>query len=154
MKRLDSVNNSSMSSNESDSSPLNVSIPKLSEAIRPGIPPLTRTEEKSLANELIMQLPADASLIIAEQMTRRRACEIVMDNYCHQLSSINIAPEWFYDFLLRNPRVPIHFQSWFSTVKATLPSTDQSIDIKIWELGLVTRSIIPSSSLSTSSSSP
>ncbi|CAF3494672.1 unnamed protein product, partial [Rotaria sp. Silwood2] len=93
-------------------------------------------------------------LTIAEQMARRRASEIVMDNYAHQFSSMNITPEWFYDFLLRNPRVPIHFQTWFSSIKATIPSSDQLIDIKIWELGLVTRSIIPSSSVSTSSCSP
>ncbi|CAF4962768.1 unnamed protein product, partial [Rotaria sp. Silwood1] len=153
-KRLDSTNNNSILSNELDNSSLNIPIPKVMESIRLGIPPLTRTEEKSLANELITQLPADASLTIAEQMARRRACEIVMDNYSHQFSPINMASEWFYDFLLRNPRVPIHFQSWFSSIKVTLPSSDQLIDIKIWELGLVTRSIIPSSSVSTGSCSP
>ncbi|CAF1169184.1 unnamed protein product [Rotaria sordida] len=153
-KRLDSPNNNSILSNELENSSLNISIPKVTESIRLGLPLLTRTEEKSLANELIVQLPADASLTIAEQMARRRACEIVMDNYSHQLSPINITSEWFYDFLLRNPRVPIHFQSWFSSTKATLPSSDQLIDVKIWELGLVTRSIMPSSSVSTSSCSP
>jgi hypothetical protein len=124
------------------------------ESIRLGLPPLTRTEEKSLANELITRLPADASLTMAEQMARRRACEIVRDNYSHQLSSFNITSEWFYDFLLRNPCIPIHFQSWFSSMKATIPSSDLLIDIKMWELGLITRSIIPSSSVSSSSSSP
>jgi hypothetical protein len=87
-------------------------------------------------------------------MARRRACEIVMDNYSHQFSPINIISEWFYDFLLRNPRVPIHFQSWFSSMKSTIPSSELLIDVKMWELGLVTRSIIPSSSISSSSSSP
>jgi len=154
MKRLDSTNNDSVISNESENTSLNISIPKVTESIRLGLPPLTRTEEKSLANELITQLPADASLAMAEHMARRRACEIVMDNYSQQLSSINITSEWFYDFLLRNPRIPIHFQTWFSSIKATIPSSDLLIDIKMWELGLVTRSIIPSSSVSTSSSSP
>jgi hypothetical protein len=87
-------------------------------------------------------------------MARRRACEIVTDNYSQQFSPINIASEWFYDFLLRNPRVPMHFQSWFSSFKPVIPSSDQLIDIKMWQLGLVTRSVIPSSSVSTSSSSP
>jgi hypothetical protein len=86
-------------------------------------------------------------------MARRRVCEILYDNYSQKLSFGNISSEWFYDFLLRNPRIPIHFQSWFSSVKSTLPLSDQLIDIKIWELGLVTRSFIPSSSISTSSSS-
>lgn len=137
-----------------ENSPSNTSVTKLTELVRLGVPPLTRTEEKSLALELISQLPADASFIMAEQLARRRACEIVMDNYSNQLSPINITSEWFYDFLLRNPRIPIHFQSWFSSVKGIVPSTDQLIDIKIWELGLVTRSIISSSSMPTSSSSP
>jgi hypothetical protein len=132
---------------------MNTSIPKITESIRLGIPPLTRTEEKSLANELITQLPTDASFITGEQMTRRRVCEILYDNYSQKVSFENISSEWFYDFLLRNPRIPIHFQSWFSSVKSTLPLSDQLIDIKIWELGLVTRSFIPSSSISTSSSS-
>jgi len=154
LKRLDSTNNDSVISNESEMTSLNISIPKVTESIRLGLPPLTRTEEKSLANELITQLPADASLSMAEQMARRRACDIVMDNYSHHLPSINITSEWFYDFLLRNPRVPIHFQSWFSSVKPIMPSSDLLMDIKIWELGLITRSIIPSSSLSSSSSSP
>jgi hypothetical protein len=87
-------------------------------------------------------------------MARRRASEIVTDNYSQQFSSINISSEWFYDFLLRNPRVPIHFQSWFYSIKAIIPSSDQLIDIKMWQLGLVTRSVMPSSSVSTSSSSP
>ncbi|CAF2649596.1 unnamed protein product [Rotaria sp. Silwood2] len=156
-KRLDSTNTESVISNESESSSssssLNISIPKIIESIRLGIPPLTRTEEKSLANELITQLLADASSTAGEQMARRRACDIVFDNYSHKLLSENISTEWFYDFLLRNPRVPIHFQSWFSSVKSILPLSDQLIDIKIWELGLVTRSIISSSSISTSSSS-
>ena len=104
-------------------------------------PPLTRTEEKSLANELIKQFSTDVSMIYAEQWTRQRVCQIIHDNYSQTVSSQQINAEWFYDFLLRNPRVPIHFQSWFSSVQPQLPSSDQLIDIKIWQLGLVTRSI-------------
>lgn len=148
MKRFDSP------SQEFDSSPVSVSLPEVPESIRLGIPPLTRTEEKSLAHDLITQLPADASLTMGEQWARRRASEIVQDNYAHIIMPTNISTEWFYDFLLRNPRIPIHFQSWFSNVKSTMPISDQLLDIKMWELKLVTRSIIPSSSLSTSSSSP
>lgn len=119
---------------------------------RPGIPPLTRTEEKSLASELIRQLPSDASCAVGEQLARRRACEIVFDNYSQRLSSSSISSDWFYDFLLRNPRVPIHFQCWFSATKPTLPLSDQLVDIKVWQLGLVTRSSVPSSFVTTSSS--
>ncbi|CAF1303687.1 unnamed protein product [Adineta steineri] len=152
-KYSDSINTESSISNESESSNLNISIPKIIETIRSDIPPLTRTEEKSLANELISQLPADAPLLVGEQMIRRRVCEIVFDNYSQKLTLGNISSEWFYDFLLRNPRIPIHFQTWFSSVKSTLPLSDQLIDIKLWELGLITRSVISSSSISTSSSS-
>lgn len=123
-------------------------MPKISESLRLGIPPLTRTEEKSLANELISQLPRDISFTIGEQIARRRVCEIVYDNYSNRILPCNISSEWFYDFLLHNPRIPIHFQSWFSSIKSTLPLSDQPIDIKIWELGLVTRSVLLSSSSS------
>ncbi|UJR27629.1 hypothetical protein I4U23_008910 [Adineta vaga] len=155
MNRMNSTSNEILVSKESENPSFNISMLKITESIRSGLPPLTRTEEKSLANELIIQLPNDISFSMAEQIARRRACEIVMDNYSHQLFPTNIICEWFYDFLLRNPRLPIHFPAWFSSVKSTIPSTDQIIDIKIWELGLVTRSVIASSSsYSTSSSSP
>ena len=132
---------------------MSITTPKISESIHLDVPSLTRTEEKSLANELIHQLPMDTTFSIGEQIARRRACEIVYDNYSHRILPGNISSEWFYDFLLRNPRVPIHFQSWFSSIKSILPSSDQLIDIKIWQLGLVTRSVLLSSSISISSSS-
>ena len=127
---------------------------KVIQSIRLGLPPLTRTEEKALAHELINQLANDVSLLVAEQIARRRASEIVIDNYSHHLSPMNISSEWFYDFLLRNPRLAIHFQSWFRSVKSTMPSSDHLIDIKMWELRLITRAVLPSSSTSTSSASP
>ena len=107
MKRFD------CSSHDFEPSTISVSMPKVPESIRLGIPPLTRTEEKSLAQELITQLPADASLSMGEQWAHRRACEIVRDNISHHITPMNITIEWFCDFLLRHPRVPIHFQSWF-----------------------------------------
>ena len=88
----------------------------------------------------------DISFSLAEQMARHRVCEIIYDNYSQRVLLENLSSEWFYDFLLRHPRVPLHFQSWFSSIPSSLPTTDQIIDIKIWELGLITRS--------TSSSSP
>ena len=143
-----------MLSHRSEHSPPNISRANINESLRPGVLSLTRTEERSLANQLIGQLPIDTSLIFAEQWTCRRARQIMMDNYSHQFSSIEILPDWFYDFLLRNPRIPIHFQNWFGSVKSTVPISDILIDIKIWELGLVTRSILPSIAISSSSSSP
>ena len=153
-QRLDSNNTDSIVSTESELSSFNIPMPpRLAEPTRAGLPPLTRTEEKSLANELISQLPIDTPLSVGEQMVRRRACEIVQDNYSQKFLPGHIASDWFYDFLLRNPRVPIHFHAWFSSVKATLPASDQLVDIKVWELGLVTRSTMSSSFISTSPSS-
>ncbi|CAF0720659.1 unnamed protein product [Adineta ricciae] len=126
-------------------------IPKLAESIHPGTLTLTRTEEKSLANEIIARLPADVSLAVGEQTARQRVCEIIFDNYAQNVPLENISTDWFYDFLLRNPRVPINFQSWFFSVQSTLPNSDQLIDIKAWELGLITRSFLSSSLVSTSS---
>lgn len=143
-----------MLSHRSEHSPPNISRVTVNESLRPGILSLTRTEERSLANQLIGRLPIDTSVIFAEQWACHRAREIMMDNYSHQFSSIEITSDWFYDFLLRNPRIPIHFQNWFGSVKATLPISDILIDIKIWELGLITRSILPSIAISSSSSSP
>lgn len=154
MKRSDSNNDDSVISNDSETLSLAATVPKVTESIRLGLPPLTRTEEKSLAHELIAQLPIDVSVVTGEQWARRRASEIVLDNYAHHISPINIHSEWFYDFLLRHPRVPIHFQLWFSSVNSALPASDRLNDIKMWELSLVTRSITSSATLSTSSSSP
>ena len=154
--RLDSTNTESIASNESDFSPFINAHPRAAESARVGLPTLTRTEEKALAQELISQLPADASFNIGEQWARRRACEIVHDNYSQRLLPTQIVLEWFYDYLLRNPRVPIHFQSWFSGIKNILPTSDHLLEIKVWELGLVTRSMLSSSFIPTppSSSSP
>lgn len=149
--RSESANSECNISNESKSSNAASQIPKLAESIHLGTPTLTRTEEKSLANELIAQLPTDTSFAVGEQTARQRVCEIIFDNYAQKIPMDNISPDWFYDFLLRNPRVPINFQSWFSSVQSTLPRSDQLIDIKMWELGLITRSFLSSSSVSTSS---
>ena len=154
MIRVDSSNNDSGISTESESPSLTLLEPKVTASIRLGIPPLTRTEEKSLAHALIQQLPADASFSFGQQWARRRTCEIISDNYSQPFSLEHIASEWFYDFLLRNPRVPIHFQSWFASVQSALPSSNQLTEIKIWQLGLVTRSMVPSACISSSSSSP
>lgn len=104
-------------------------------------PSLTRSEEKSLANKLIHQCPIDISFQIAEQTARHHVCEIIFDNYSQRISPENISNEWFYDFLLRNPSLPIYFHSWFASIPSTIPLTDHMIKIKSWQLGLVTRSI-------------
>jgi hypothetical protein len=118
-----------------------------------GLPPLTRTEEKSLACELIAQLPINSSFAAGEKWAQQRACEIIRDNYSHTIMPIQISNEWFYDFLLRNPRLPIHFRGWFAMSDSSLPSSEHLIDIKMWELKLIAHSAVQLSSISASSSS-
>ena len=136
--RLDSTNTESSLSIDS-------SMIRVSDSIRIGLPPLTRTEEKSLANEMIMQLPGDVSFSMAEQWIHHRVGEIVHDNYSQRILSNQINTEWFYDYLLRNPRVPVHFHHWFSSFPTALPVNDQLLEIKKWELGLISRSMMSSS---------
>jgi hypothetical protein len=50
-----------------------------------------------------------------------------------------ISSEYFYDFLLRHPRIAIHYQNWFSRCKPVLPTTARSIDTKIWTLSMIIR---------------
>lgn len=50
-----------------------------------------------------------------------------------------ISPEYFYDYLLRYPRVALHFPNWFSNCKPTPPSTGSSIDTKVWSLSMMVR---------------
>lgn len=50
-----------------------------------------------------------------------------------------IAPEYFYDFLLRHPRVPLRYQNWFLRCKAIPPTTGCPIDTKMWTLSMIVR---------------
>ena len=45
-----------------------------------------------------------------------------------------IAPEYFYDFLLRHPRAALHHNNWFLYCKQTLPVSGSPIDTKMWTL--------------------
>ena len=52
-----------------------------------------------------------------------------------------IAPEYFYDFLLRHPRVAIRFDRWFMRCKPLPPTTGCPIDIKVWTLAMMVRGV-------------
>ena len=52
---------------------------------------------------------------------------------------VAVAPEYFYDFLLRHPRVAIHFKQWFRACKSFPPTTGCPIDTKVWSLGMIVR---------------
>jgi hypothetical protein len=55
-----------------------------------------------------------------------------------------ITPEYFYDFLLRHPRVAIHYKSWFLQCKPMLPVTGCAIDTKVWTLSMMVRGTMTS----------
>lgn len=48
-----------------------------------------------------------------------------------------ITPEYFYDFLLRHPRVSLHFQHWFNRCKPCLPTSGCPIDTKLWTISMM-----------------
>jgi hypothetical protein len=50
-----------------------------------------------------------------------------------------VAPDYFYDFLLRHPHVPIHFKHWFQRCKPMPPNTGCTIDTKVWSLAMMVR---------------
>ena len=50
-----------------------------------------------------------------------------------------VSSEYFYDYLLRYPRVALHYSNWFSTCKPSPPSTGSPIDMKMWSLAMIVR---------------
>lgn len=55
-----------------------------------------------------------------------------------------IAPEYFYDFLLRHPHVALHYKNWFTRCKPVPPSTGCPIDTKVWSLSMIVRGSLTS----------
>jgi hypothetical protein len=50
-----------------------------------------------------------------------------------------VAPEYFFDFLLRHPRVALHYSNWFIRCKPVPPTTGCPIDTKVWTLSMIVR---------------
>jgi len=109
----------------------------ITEMVAKKLPPLTDFEEDYLATRMIERLPVNCLMIDAQLFLHREAIQVVKKNY--RLTMESIAPEYFYDFLLRHPRVAIHFQRWFSRCKPSPPTTGCQIDMKVWTLGMIVR---------------
>jgi hypothetical protein len=58
-----------------------------------------------------------------------------------------IAPEYFYDFLLNHPSIPVHYSNWFLRCKPIPPSTGCQIDTKMWTLHMMVRGATTSDSM-------
>lgn len=125
------------------------------ESIKRQIPPLTEFEEEYLSTFMIQTLPSTCSLIDAQLYLHEEAIRLILKNYRLKVRSNlfliilwmdrsliqmdTIAPDYFYDFLLRHPRVPLHFKHWFGNCKPIIPCTGSSIDTKIWTLSMMIR---------------
>ena len=57
----------------------------------------------------------------------------------HLFQMDTIAPEYFYDFLLRHPRVALYYNNWFLRCKPVPPMTGCLIDTKVWTLSMIVR---------------
>lgn len=101
------------------------------------IPPLTDFEEDYIAMQMIQNCPQRSSIIDAQLYLHRLAITVVQKNYRIKMDTIN--QDYFYDFLLRHPNVPLHFKHWFSHCKPTPPDTGSHIDTKIWTLSMMIR---------------
>ncbi|CAF2349527.1 unnamed protein product [Rotaria sp. Silwood2] len=58
-----------------------------------------------------------------------------------------VAPEYFYDFLLRHPQVTLHYGNWFLRCKPIPPTTGCLIDTKVWTLSMTVRGAMTSDSM-------
>jgi len=86
--------------------------------------------------------PRTCRMLDAQLYIHNEALAVVKRNYRIRMDTI--APEYFYDFLLRHPPVAIHFKNWFRRCKPIPPTTGCSIDTKIWTLSMMVRGIMNS----------
>lgn len=109
----------------------------ITELMAKNIPPLTEFEEEFLATRLMERFPTSCLMLDAQLFLHNEAMAVVKRNY--RLKMDTVAPEYFYDFLLRHPRVALHYSHWFSRCKAIPPSTGCPIDTKVWTLSMIVR---------------
>ncbi|CAF3433371.1 unnamed protein product [Rotaria sp. Silwood1] len=100
----------------------------ITELVSKNIPPLTEFEEECLASRLMERYPTTCLMLDAQLFLHDEA--LAMDA---------VAPEYFYDFLLRHPRVALHYSNWFLRCKPVPPTTGCSIDTKVWTLSMTVR---------------
>lgn len=101
------------------------------------VPPLTEFEEEYLSTSLIQNLSMTCSMVDAQLYLHKEAIRLVQKNYRMKMESIS--SEYFFDFLLRHPHVPLHFQHWFNRCKPIIPTTGCPIDMKIWTISMMIR---------------
>ncbi|CAF0802863.1 unnamed protein product [Adineta ricciae] len=109
----------------------------ISELIAKKIPPLTDFEEEYIASRLMEKFATTCPMLDAQLFLQDEAVNVVKKNY--RLKMDAVAPEYFYDFLLRHPRVALHFNNWFLTCKAVPPTTGCPVDTKVWTLSMIVR---------------
>ena len=51
----------------------------------------------------------------------------------------SIAPDYFYDFLIRYPHIAIHYRHWFVHCDPQPPSNGNPQDMKFWTLAMMIR---------------
>lgn len=109
----------------------------ITELTAKNIPPLTEFEEEYIETRLMEKFPTTCLMLDAQLFLHKEACAVVQRNY--RLKMDTIAPDYFFDFLLRHPRVALHFNHWFLRCKPSPPTTGCAIDTKIWTLSMIVR---------------
>ena len=100
-----------------------------------GFPSLTVYEEIRLVNDLLNH-PLDSALTMteAELFSEKYVTSIAQTNYCHQMPFVR--KEFFFDFLLKYPHIILKHRQWFENFQPSLmPSSDDRIQLKKWQLG-------------------
>ena len=91
-------------------------------------------EEIRLTNELIHH-PLGLSLTLADAQlfVDQYVINIARTNYSHRMSFVQ--SDFFYDFLLKYPRVILKHRHWFHNFQPTLmPSQTDRLQLKKWQL--------------------
>ncbi|CAF1343573.1 unnamed protein product [Rotaria magnacalcarata] len=109
----------------------------IGELVSKHIPPLTDFEEEYVAARLMERIPRTCPMLDGQLFVHNEAILVVHKNYRIKMDSI--APEYFYDFLLRHPRVALHYKNWFLLCKMSPPTTGCLIDTKVWTLSMIVR---------------
>ncbi|UJR27600.1 hypothetical protein I4U23_008881 [Adineta vaga] len=114
----------------------------ISELMAKNIPPLTDFEEEYIASRLMEKFSTTSLMLDAQLFVHNEAINVVKRNY--RLKMDTIAPEYFFDFLLRHPRIALHYNHWFLRCKQAPPSTGCPIDTKVWTLSMIVRGAMAS----------
>ncbi|CAF4177314.1 unnamed protein product, partial [Adineta steineri] len=114
----------------------------IQELLSKNIPPLTDFEEEYIATRIMDKFPTTCLMLDVQFFVHDEAISVVRRNY--RLKMDTVAPEYFYDFLLRHPRIPLHYNKWFLRSKPTPPTTGCPIDTKVWTISMTVRGALAS----------